>query len=269
MTIGFSPCPNDTFIFDAMVNKKIDTENLDIDYVIADIENLNNKALNGVLDMTKLSFQTYFKVKNQYTLLNSGSALGRNCGPVLISKKKYSANELNNLKVAIPGINTTANLLLTIAFPDIHNKLIKLFSDIEDAIISEEADAGVIIHENRFTYQNKGLIKIIDLGEYWEKITGYPLPLGCIAVKKDINVGTQNFVSVLNTMERVMRRSIEFALQNPESSLDFVRTHSQTLSDDVINKHIKLYVNDFTVYLGAEGRNAIDRLEYYYNSFNT
>lgn len=263
MTVGFSPCPNDTFIFDAMVNRKIDTEGLDIDYEIADVEKLNCKALNNELDMTKLSFLTYFKVKNQFSLLDSGSALGRNCGPILISKKKYSANELKNLKVAIPGINTTANLLLTIAFPDIHNKIEMLFSDIEDAIILEEADAGVIIHENRFTYQDKGFIKIIDLGEYWEKITGYPLPLGCIAVKNDLNVDTKHALS------RIMKRSVEFALQYPESSMNFIKTLSQTISDEVIKKHIRLYVNDFTVDLGAEGRNAIDRLEQYYISLNT
>ncbi len=258
--IGFSPCPNDTFIFDAIVNKKIDIENLNIDIVIEDVESLNNKALKGDLEVTKLSFQTYFKVKNQYTSLNSGSALGRNCGPLLISKKKYSANDLYNLKIGIPGINTTANLLLTIAFPDIHNKLPMLFSDIEDSIILEETDAGVIIHENRFTYQDRGFNKIIDLGEYWEKITGFPLPLGCIAMKKDLDE------DIRNKIERVMKKSVEFALQNPSSSMDFVRMHSQTLSDDVINKHIKLYVNDFTVDLGAEGKKAIDRLEQYYNS---
>jgi 1,4-dihydroxy-6-naphthoate synthase len=255
MKLGFSPCPNDTFIFDAIVNKKIDLENLNIDSIITDVENLNNMALDGELDITKLSFQTYFKVKNYYSLLNSGSALGRNCGPLLISKKHYSANELNDLKIAIPGINTTANLLLTIAFPGIQNKLPMLFSDIEDAILLDEADAGAIIHENRFTYHDKGLSKIIDLGEYWEKITGLPLPLGCIVVRKDLGD------DIKNAVERVMKRSVEFALQNPESGLDFVKAHSKSLSDDIIKKHIKLYVNNFTVDLGAEGRSAIDRLE--------
>ena len=261
LLVGFSSCPNDTFIFDAIVNDKIDTENLSISCLIADVENLNKKALNHKLDVTKLSFQTYFNVQKQYALLNSGSALGKNCGPILISAKNYKADDLKNLKIAIPGHNTTANLLLRLAFPEIHNKVEMVFSDIEDAILNKKVDAGVIIHESRFTYEDKGLFKLIDLGEFWEKITNCPIPLGCIAIKKNFSKAIQA------TFDRVLRRSIEFAMNNPESSFEYVKKNAQDMRDDVIRKHIALYVNDYTLDLGTDGKKSIDILETYFNKF--
>jgi 1,4-dihydroxy-6-naphthoate synthase len=261
LLVGFSPCPNDTFIFDAIINNKIDTEGLNISYIIADVEDLNKKALFHKLDVTKLSFQTFFKVKAQYTLLNAGCALGNNCGPILISKKKHNAEDLKSLKIAIPGKNTTANLLLRLAFPEMHDKVEMLFSDIEDSIISKKVDAGVIIHESRFTYEKKGLMKLIDLGEFWEKITNCPIPLGCIAIKKNFSD------EIRATFDRVLRRSVEFAINNPNSSYDFVKKHAQEMDDDVIRKHIDLYVNKYSLDLGVDGKKAIDILENYFNKF--
>ena len=258
MKLGFSSCPNDTFIFDAIANRKIDTENIEFELVIEDVEELNKKALHSELDISKLSFQTYFNVKQYYELLSSGSALGKNCGPILISNKKFNLNEINDLKIAIPGRNTTANLLMTLAFPQAKNKIEILFSEIEEAILVNQVDVGVIIHESRFTYEEKGLSKLLDLGEYWEKITGCPLPLGCIVVKKDLS---QDMKDKIN---RVLRRSVAFALNNPDSSSEYIKSFAQEMNDDVIKKHINLYVNDFTVDLGETGHMAINRLEEYY-----
>ena len=177
LKLGFSTCPNDTFMFDAMVHHKIDTFGLDFDLHLADIEELNQLSLKGELDITKISYAAYTKVSDKYIFLNSGSALGENNGPILISKRKIYPDEVNNLKIAIPGKNTTANMLLSIAYPEAKSKVEYLFSDIEDVVLSDEVDAGLIIHENRFTYEKKGLKKIIDLGEFWERKTNKPIPL--------------------------------------------------------------------------------------------
>src|SRR5512138_596122 len=186
LTLGFSPCPNDTFIFDAMVHGRIDTEGLEFDYFLADVEELNRRAFAGTVDITKMSFHAYAYVANNYLILDSGSALGRKNGPLLISKRELNPEELSGKLIAIPGKYTTANLLLGIAWPEIKNKKEYLFSDIETAIINEEVDAGLIIHETRFTYSKKGLLKIADLGEYWEKLTNLPIPLGTIVVKRSM-----------------------------------------------------------------------------------
>ena len=220
---GFSPCPNDTFIFDALIHNKIDTTGLEFEPVIADVENLNNKAFNAELDITKLSFQTYFNVKNNYELLNSGSALGSNCGPILISKKHFELTDINNLRIAIPGENTTANLLLKISYPDIKSKQVIIFSEIENAILNEKVDAGVIIHESRFTYKDKGLRKIIDLGEYWENLTHCPIPLGCIVIRKSLNN------KIKTTFAKILKNSVEFAFNNPNSGHDFIKANAQEL----------------------------------------
>jgi 1,4-dihydroxy-6-naphthoate synthase len=250
-TLGFSPCPNDTFIFDAMVNQKIDTEGLTFDYRMADVEALNQQAFRNDLDITKLSFHAFIYLTENYLLLNSGSALGNNCGPLLIAKRNYSLDEINDLKIAIPGEYTTANFLMAVAFPKAIKKNNFLFSDIENAIITGQIDAGVIIHENRFTYEQKGLKKIIDLGEYWESHTGMPIPLGGIAVRKNISL------EIRQKINRILKRSIEFAFANPQSSKDFVKCHAQEMDPEVMQKHIDLYVNDYSLDLGNKGREAI------------
>jgi 1,4-dihydroxy-6-naphthoate synthase len=201
-----------------------------------------------------LSYHAYAYIAQDYVLLNSGSALGRNNGPLLISKHKIYPDEIDNLKIAIPGKNTTANLLLGIAFPKATNKNEYLFSDIEEAVLSGEVDAGLIIHENRFTYEAKGLKKIVDLGEFWERKTGLPIPLGGIVVNRRLPLEIQQKI------DRVMYQSVRFAFENKRESLPFIKKYAQEMSEEVMYKHINLYVNDFTQHLGELGQNAVEML---------
>lgn len=254
LSLGFSPCPNDTFIFDAMVHGKIDTEGLEFEVLLADVEELNQKAFAKELDITKLSYHAFAYLLNDYTLLDAGSALGNNCGPLLIAKKNLSQEEINQAKIAIPGKYTTANFLLSLAFPEAQNKVETLFSDIENAVLNDEVDAGLIIHENRFTYQDKGLVKIMDLGEYWESTTQLPIPLGGIVVNKKLPKAIQQKVN------RVMKRSVTFALENPTETKEYVKAHAQEMDEKVMYKHINLYVNDYTKDLKTNGKAAIDKL---------
>jgi len=256
LTLGFSPCPNDTFIFDALVNKKIDTEGFEFDAVLADVETLNNWALEGKLDITKLSFPAFFRSLSNYTLLNAGSALGKGVGPLLISDAKHtlSEEEINQASVALPGIHTTANLLFSYAYPDATDKKFMLFSAIENALLNKEVDLGVIIHENRFTYQQKGLYKVTDLGEYWEEKMELPIPLGGIAINQSIKRSTALKINAL------IRKSLEFAFANYPLITDYVKQHSQEMSEDVMRQHIDLYVNNYSLDLGDEGRMAIESL---------
>jgi 1,4-dihydroxy-6-naphthoate synthase len=254
LTLGFSPCPNDTFIFEAMVHGRIDTEGIEFDYILADVEDLNRKALNNCLDITKISAHAYAYVARDYVILNSGSALGYRNGPLLISRFRTVPGNITNSRIAIPGKYTTANLLFSIAWPDAHNKKEYLFSDIEKAILNDEVDAGLIIHETRFTYQLKGLQKIADLGEYWEKLTGLPIPLGVIAISRKIPYETAAKVN------RIIRRSLEYAYQDSLASFDFVSENAKEMNSSVMNKHIKLYVNKYTLNLGNSGKHAITEL---------
>jgi 1,4-dihydroxy-6-naphthoate synthase len=250
LTLGFSPCPNDCFIFDALVHKKIDTQGIDFTIVMDDVEALNQKALNQELDITKLSYHAFFYLIDKYVLLKSGSALGFNCGPLLV-KKKSTNIDLLDARVAIPGKYTTANFLLSIAYPQIKHKQEVLFSEIEKNILDETYDAGLLIHENRFTYESKGLEKIADLGEYWENLIHAPIPLGGIVAKRSLDVKIQK------TIERLIKESVQYAFQNPGSSMPFVRAHAQEMSEEVMKKHIALYVNDFSLDIGEIGTKAI------------
>lgn len=254
LSLGFSTCPNDTFIFDALVHKKVDTEGLEFYVVLADVEELNRNAFSSNIDITKISYHAFAYISDKYKLLNSGSALGYKNGPLLISKRKIYIDEVHDLNVAIPGKYTTANLLFSIVFPNVKEKKEYLFSDIEEAILSNEVDAGVIIHENRFTYEKKGLKKIIDLGEDWESKTQSPIPLGGIIINRKLDKEIQLKVN------RVLQRSVEFALVNPESSYNYVKNYAQELDDKVIAKHINLYVNNFTSNLGELGKKAVNTL---------
>ncbi len=254
LTLGFSTCPNDTFIFDALVHGKIDTEGLEFEIVMADVEELNRRAFRHQIDITKLSFHAFAYVAGHYRLLNAGSALGRGNGPLLIAREPLAPEKISRLKIAIPGKYTTANLLFGVFFPEATHKTEYLFSDIENAVLTGEADAGVIIHENRFTYEKRGLVKIVDLGEAWESTTGRPIPLGGIAVSRQVPAELQQ------TIDRVISRSVAFALANPASGEAFIKQHAQELEEEVIWKHIGLYVNSFTQQLGQEGREAVARL---------
>ncbi|MBL0304698.1 MAG: 1,4-dihydroxy-6-naphthoate synthase [Chitinophagaceae bacterium] len=256
LTLGFSPCPNDTFIFDALVNKKIDTEGLEFDVVLQDVETLNQWALEGKLDVTKLSFPAFFKSLEYYTLLNAGSALGKGVGPILItdSQQEITNEEINQASIALPGVNTTANLLFSFAYPEAKDKRFMLFSAIEEALVNKETDLGVIIHENRFTYQQKGLHKVKDLGEYWEERMELPLPLGGIAINQWVKR------SLALKVNELIRKSLDFAFKNYPLIPDYVKQHSQEMSEDVMRQHIDLYVNNYSLDLGDEGKLAIESL---------
>jgi 1,4-dihydroxy-6-naphthoate synthase len=260
--LQFSPCPNDTFIFYAMTHGKVDTEGVSFQYSMADVEALNQVALEGGTDMIKVSYHAWLFLRNTYALLDAGSALGFGNGPLLISRKKYALQDLPGLSVVIPGEYTTANLLLKFAAPQVKEKKVRVFSEIEDAVLGSEADAGVIIHENRFTYEKKGLRKILDLGEYWEKETGLPVPLGAIVVKKSLGH------EMTGKLNRIMKRSVLWAMEQPEETMEFVREHAQEMDEEVMRKHIALYVTGFTVDLGVEGKKAVEKLAELSGSFN-
>jgi Predicted periplasmic solute-binding protein len=254
LTLGFSPCPNDTFIFDAMVHGRIDTEGLEFDYFLTDVEELNRKALNSDVDITKISYHAYAYAARNYLILDAGSALGHRNGPLLISKRRIGVSELPGLRIAIPGKYTTANLLFSIAWPDVVTKTEYLFSKIEDALLEDKVDAGLIIHETRFTYYKRGLHKLADMGEYWETLTGLPIPLGAIVIKRNIPD------DVALKVNRVVRRSLEYAYKDSFASYDFVSGNAREMDSTVMNNHIKLFVNEYTLNLGNKGREAIIEL---------
>lgn len=254
LTLGFSPCPNDTFIFDALVHHRIDNDGLEFDVQLADVEALNQQAFRGELDVTKLSFHAFAHLTETYQLLDAGSALGNNCGPLLIAGREMHKEELPGARIAIPGKYTTANFLLSLAYPESTNKYETVFSNIEQDVLDEKADAGLIIHENRFTYQEKGLIKIQDLGEYWEQSTGMPIPLGGIVVRRDLPE------EVKKKMNRLLAESVRLARENPDQTRPYVREHAQEMKEEVMFQHIDLYVNEYTQDLGDRGRAAVRHL---------
>jgi 1,4-dihydroxy-6-naphthoate synthase len=260
ISLGFSPCPNDTFIFDALVNGKIDTDGLEFEAVLEDVQTLNTWAAEGKLELTKLSFPALFDQVRQYAILDSGAALGKGVGPLLIAKKMVDVPNMQSCRIAIPGENTTANFLLSYVFPQATNKISLLFSTIEEAVVAGNADLGVIIHENRFTYQQKGLHKICDLGEIWEQRENLPIPLGCIAVKRSLPKEVQEKV------EKLIRQSVEFSFANYPHLSAYVIENAQAMEEEVMRKHIELYVNNYTVSLGENGKKAIEKLFTVYNS---
>lgn len=253
-TLGFSPCPNDTFIFDALVNKKIDTEGLDFEVFLEDVQTLNQWAMQGKLDISKISYGVLPLVLHQYRLLEAGGALGKGVGPLLISKQPQPLSAVNTATIAIPGQQTTAHLLFSLAFPGATQKKFMVFSDIEDAVLSGKVDCGVIIHENRFTYQQKGLTKLMDLGEFWEKETGAPIPLGGIVFREDLDQALSKKVNAL------IRKSLEYAFSHYPTLSDYVKAHAQEMDENVMRQHIDLYVNNYSLSLGKEGEKAIQTL---------
>ncbi len=265
LSLGYSPCPNDTFIFDAMVHGRIDTEGLSFEVHLGDVEALNQRAFAGELDITKLSYHAFGHLTPTYALLNAGSALGRGVGPLLVTadaalaaRTQEQADGLNSdvlpaaTPVAIPGKYTTANYLLGLAAPQLENKQEVLFSDIEEQILSGQFKAGLLIHENRFTYHERGLHKLADLGEYWESTTGYAIPLGGIVIRRSLPKALRE------TFDRVLARSVRYAFDNPEASAAYVAQHAQEMDPEVRRKHINLYVNQFSLDLGPEGQAAVN-----------
>jgi 1,4-dihydroxy-6-naphthoate synthase len=254
LTLGFSPCPNDTFIFEAMVHGRVDTEGLEFDWFLADVEELNQRAIEGRVDITKMSFHAYARAASGYLILDAGSALGRNNGPLVVSHRMMRPDELDDAVIAIPGRFTTANLLFSIFWPGAKHKVEYLFSDIPEAVHSGAADAGLIIHETRFTYKAMGLQLIADTGEKWEALTGLPVPLGAIVVSRNLD---EDIAARIN---RSIRRSIEYAYANPGRSVEFIRKYASETDPGVTREHIKLYVNSYSLSQGQEGRKAIEKL---------
>lgn len=261
-TLGFSPCPNDTFIFDALVNKKIDTGDFHFDVRLEDVETLNELAKKERLDLTKISYGVLPLVAKNYVVMNSGSALGKGVGPLLISQKPVDFDQVEHYTIAIPGENTTAHLLFSLAFPNAKNKIFKRYDEIESSVLQSEKILGVIIHENRFTYMDRGLYKIVDLGNFWEEKTGLPIPLGGIVAKRSFDE------NVLMKVDALIKESMEYAFENYPLITGYVKQHSQEMEPEVMKKHIDLYVNKFSINLGKDGRNAIQKFMQVYMETN-
>jgi len=255
LTLGYSPCPNDTFMFHALTRGLLSFPRQDFSVKIHDVETLNAMAFESHLDITKLSFYAWLKLKGQYKLLESGAALGFGCGPMLISREDIPLNRVSGYRIALPGEWTTAHLLFQIWAPDAKNKLFVPYDQIFDVIRQGKADCGVIIHESRFTYKKAGFRAIVDLGEWWEKKTGLPIPLGCIAVKKGLDK------HITKELTNLIKASIAHAQNNPDESLPYIRKYAKEMDDAVLKTHIKTFVNEFSIDLGDIGRNAIDMLE--------
>lgn len=255
LTLGFSPCPNDTFIFDALVNGKIDTGDLQFDVVLEDVQTLNEWALAEKLDISKISYGVWPLLQNKYQLLESGGALGKGVGPLLITKNPAaSLTDVDQMKIAVPGINTTAHMLFSMAFPQAKQKQFMVFHEIEQAVLDGKVDAGVIIHENRFTYQDKGLLKLMDLGENWEQSLQCPIPLGGIVMRNHFEP------SLRDTINALIKQSVQFAFANYPNLAPYVHQHAQEMSEAVMRQHIDLYVNNFSIELGEDGHKAVASL---------
>ncbi|ABS25819.1 1,4-dihydroxy-6-naphthoate synthase [Anaeromyxobacter sp. Fw109-5] len=262
LTLGISPCPNDTFIFDALVNGLLDTGALRLEVVHEDVQTLNEWALEGRLDVSKISYGVLPRVAEDYVVLRSGGALGRGVGPLLVARPGAGAFDPETMRVAIPGRDTTAHLLFSLAYPAATHKQFAVFSGIEDAVLSGSADAGVIIHESRFTYAAKGLVKLLDLGEHWERTTGAPIPLGGIVARRSLDR------AATRELDRLVRASVEHALARRPHVSEYVRRHAQELDEAVMRQHIDLYVNDFSVDVGEPGRKAVETLLGVYRRVN-
>ncbi len=252
ISLGYSPCPNDTFIFYALTHNKI-KGNIIFSERLEDVEILNRMAFEKELDVTKASFHAFGHLREDYCLLHSGSALGRGCGPLIVAKNPIRKGELCGKKIAIPGKMTTAYLLLRLFAPDIENVIEMPFDRIMNAVSLGMVDAGLIIHEGRFTYPDYNLMKLVDLGEWWEKETGLPIPLGGILAKRDLGAG------VIREIDRLLKKSIEYAFQNSDLTREYVKKHAQELVDEVIDHHIRLYVNDYTLDI-ENGITAVEKL---------
>ena len=254
LTLGFSPCPNDTFIFHALVHGAVEAEDFRFAPRLEDVETLNRLAADAALDVTKVSYGALPHLLRDYVLLKSGGALGRGCGPLVVAREPLDAAELAGKRIAIPGARTTANLLLRLFAPDAAPGIERVYSDIIPAVARGEVDAGLIIHESRFTYRQHGLVKVVDLGEWWERETGLPIPLGGILARRALGE------RAIRSIDAAIRRSVEHAFAHPDASAAYVRAHAQEMDDEVTRQHIELYVNRFSADLGDEGARAVEAL---------
>jgi 1,4-dihydroxy-6-naphthoate synthase len=255
LSLGYSPCPNDTFIFYALVHGKIDTGGISVKEVLEDVETLNQMARKGRLDITKASFHAFGHLREDYCLLRSGGALGKGCGPLVVSREETDMRALKEKTIAIPGRLTTAFLLLQTFDPSLNDNIIVMpFDRIIDAVRNGSADAGLIIHESRFTYRRAGLKKVIDLGDWWERETGQPIPLGGILARRSLGSG------LIRRIDRLLRQSVEYAFGHRDEPVSYIKKHAQEIEDDVINRHIDLYVNDYSLDIGQDGEIAVEEL---------
>jgi 1,4-dihydroxy-6-naphthoate synthase len=254
LSLGYSPCPNDTFIFHALVHGLVSADGLAFEPRLEDVETLNRLAAEAVLDVSKVSYGAIPHLVRDYVLLRSGGALGRGCGPLVVARREIDPAELAGLRIAIPGRSTTANLLLRLFAPDAAPGIERVYSDIMPAVARGEVDAGLIIHESRFTYPQHGLVKVVDLGEWWERTTGLPIPLGGILARRDLGA------DAIRAIDDAMRRSVEHAFADPAASRPYVRAHAQEMDDAVTQQHIDLYVNQFSADVGSDGERAIREL---------
>ena len=254
LTLGFSPCPNDTFLFYPVVHGLVDTGGHRFNERLEDVETLNRLAVKGVLDVTKVSYAALGHIREEYALLRAGSALGRGCGPLLVAREQLDPASLQGKTIAIPGRYTTAHLLMRLFNPDLTTFLEMPFHEIMDAVMTGRADAGVIIHESRFTYQGFGLHQLLDLGAWWEGETGLPIPLGGIVARRSLGAAT------IHSIEAALAAGVEYARSNPGEAAQYIREHAQEMSAEVCAAHIGLYVNDFSQALGEEGERAIAEL---------
>lgn len=258
LSLGYSPCPNDTFIFYGMMHGQIETENLLFKELLLDVETLNQKALHTELDISKVSYHAFGHLRKDYCMLRAGGALGKGCGPLLVAKEQYSIEELRGKRIAVPGKLTTAYLLLQlfdssfILHPS--SLFVMPFNKILESVKNNEVDAGLIIHESRFTYHLYRLKQIIDLGEWWEKETGFPIPLGGIAAKRALGK------ELLTKVNNILKQSVEFAMKNRDKPMSYIKEHAQELSEKVINQHIDLYVNNYSLDIGEDGEGAVKEL---------
>lgn len=254
LTLGYSPCPNDTYIFHALTHGKVSAPGIRVVETLADVETLNLAAMKAELDLTKISFHALAYLLDNYCLLRSGGAMGRGCGPLVVAREQIGMDKLKGKVIAVPGRFTTAHLLLMLYGEGYDNVSVMPFHSIMAAVASGEADAGLVIHEGRFTYQSRGLVKLLDLGEWWESETGLPIPLGGILARRSLGAET------VHAVERGIRHSVEYANSHPGEAREYIKCHSQELADEVIDSHIGLYVNEFSVDMGDEGVRAVDAL---------
>jgi len=255
ISLGFSPCPNDTFIFNGLVSGAVALPDHSVEVVLHDVETLNRMAFDERLDVSKLSFYAWLKARENYRLLSSGGALGYGCGPLVVSRKALTHKDLAACRIVLPGEWTTAHLLFQLWAPEAKQRRFITYDRIFEALNSGEADCGVIIHESRFTYESAGFQAVVDLGAWWESLTGLPIPLGCIAAHRRVPD------TLTDQLERAIRLSISEARRNPASALPYIREHAQEMTGAVLSAHIDTFVNDFSLDLGETGRRAVQELE--------
>ena len=254
LTVGISPCPNDTFIFEPIFSERIKTTPYELEFIMRDVEELNAMALKNEVDIIKISYAHYPRVISDYIMLRSGGAMGKGVGPLLVAKNKFPLVELNGKSIALPGEHTTAHFLFSTLFPEATQKTFMLFSDIGDAVVSQQVDAGVLIHEGRFTYEEKGLQLLVDLGVLWQERKNLPLPLGGIAMKRSLHEHH-------HALNRLLHDSVLYSFRHNNQTLPaFVIEHAQEMSEDVMKQHIQLYVNDFSLDVGSEGQRAVQEM---------